>query len=200
MRIRKTVLPLLLFISLLFLLFFRSIYSSYPSISGSTFALTFYSGESLGFYDDKSLVFDVKSGIWNGSSGYISVYSDGGTFRFYAQNNSVLEVSSPDAPSGMQLSVSGASYSKSSEFVWLVTITSGNTVTFVWDWRTASWLDVYFLFGIGLTGIGLMCFAPVWAIFAIRKNAFHEDTMERIGICVILFAIGFGLFITWLWS
>lgn len=52
----------------------------------------------------------------------------------------------------------------------------------------------------GLGGIFLMVFAPVYAILAIRKNPFHEDTMERIGICLILFAIGFGLVITWLWS
>ena len=175
-------------------------HSSNILISGSDFGLTFSSGDSLGIQNNYVLFFDVESGLWNGSSGSITVYEDRGRFSFYAENDSVLEVSCPDAPNGFDLSVSGASYSKTERFVWNVNIASGNTVTFVWRWRLPNWLDLYFSFGVGMSGLILMVFAPTWVAFGLRRKAFDPDKIERIGIAILLFCIGFALFITWLWT
>jgi len=169
-------------------------------VYGNNFSLTFSSGDSLGLCGNYPLIFDVKSGLWNGSSGATTVYRDRGRFSFYAENNTVLEVSSPDAPSGIDLSVSGASYTKPSKFVWLVTVTTNSTVSFVWNWRLVSWLDLYFMFGVGMAGLIMMVFSPSWVAMGVRRNAFQVDKMERIGYAVLIFCVGFGLFMSWLWS
>jgi len=169
-------------------------------VYGQNFSLTFNAGDSLGLCGNYPLLFDVKSGFWNGSSGAVTVYRDRGTFSFYAENDTVLEVSCPDAPSGLDLSVSGASYSQPSKFTWLVTVTSGYTVSFVWNWRLTSWLDLYFMFGVGMAGLVMMVFAPSWVALGVRRNAFQSDKMERIGYALLIFCVGFGLFCSWLWS
>jgi len=120
------------------LVFWGSMYASSQSPSnalvyGSNFGLQFYEGDSLALCGNYPLIFEVQSGFWNGSSGATTVYADRGRFSFYAENDTVLEVSCPDAPSGLDLSVSGASYTQPSKFVWLVTITTNNTVTFTWN-------------------------------------------------------------------
>jgi len=174
--------------------------SSNALVYGSNFGLQFYEGDSLGLCGQNPLIFDVQSGFWNGSSGAVTVYKDRGRFSFLAENDTVLEVSSPDAPSGIDLSVSGASYTQPSKFVWLVTVTSGKTVTFTWNWRLPSWLDLYFMFGVGMAGLIMMVFAPSWVALGVRRNAFQVDKIERIGYAVLIFCVGFGLFMCWLWS
>jgi len=193
---------LTVFLVISFFIFFLTIpsQSSTLLIKGSNFGLTFNSGDSLTLCGKNLLVFDVQSGLWNGSSGAITVYTDRGRFSFLAENNTVLEVSSPDAPSGIDLSVSGASFTQPSKFVWLVTITANNTVTFVWNWRLPSWLDLYFMFGVGMSGLIMMVFAPSWVAMGVRRNAFQVDKIERIGYAVLIFCVGFGLFCCWLWS
>lgn len=193
-------LSLLVLLLLSLLVIFVRGQSLIPIISGSIFSLTFPSGDSLSLQGNYALFFDVKNGLWNGSSGVITVYADRGRFSFYAENDSVIEVSSPDAPSGIDFGVSGASSSQTDKFVWLVTVTSGNIVTFTWNWRIVSWLNLYFMFGVGMTGIILMVFAPTWVAFGLRKKAFDPDKIERIGIALLIFCIGFGLFISWLWT
>jgi len=202
MTIKKKGLTPLLCLIPLFLLLFLSIpsHSANVLVTGSNFGLQFYEGQSLGLCGNYPLIFDVESGLWNGSSGTITVYKDRGTFSFYAENNTVLEVASPDAPSGIDLSVSGASYTQPSKFTWLVTVTTNNTVTFVWNWRLVSWLDLYFMFGVGMSGLIMMVFAPSWVALGVRRNAFQVDKMERIGYAILIFCVGFGLFCCWLWA
>jgi len=174
--------------------------SSSVFIRGSNFGLNFYEGQSLALCGNYPLFFEVKSGYWNGSSGGLTVYADRGRMSFFAENDTVLEVSSPDAPSGIDLGVSGASYTQPEKFVWLVTITSNNTVTFTWNWRLPSWLDLYFMFGVGMSGLIMMVFAPSWVAMGVRRNAFQVDNMERIGYAILIFCVGFGLFMCWLWN
>jgi len=189
-------------VSFSFYIYFFNEYESSSSalVYGQNFSLQFYQGDSLGLCGNYRLLFDVQSGFWNGSSGAITVYRDRGRFSFFAENDTVLEVSCPDATSGLDLSVSGASYTKTDKFVWLVTITSNNTVSFVWNWRLASWLDLYFMFGVGMSGLIMMVFAPSWVAMGVRRNAFETDKIERIGYAVLIFCVGFGLFMCWLWS
>jgi len=63
-----------------------------------------------------------------------------------------------------------------------------------------SWLDLYFMFGVGMVGLFMMVFAPTWVAFGLRRNVFQPDKIERIGKAVLIFIIGFGLFISWLWA
>lgn len=172
--------------------------SSTVLVSGSDFALNFHAGESLGLQGDYPLFFEVESGFWNGSQGALTVYDDRGQFRFFAENNTVLKVSCPDSPSGIDFDVSGANYSNPAKFVWLVTVTTNSTVSFLWAWRLVSWLDLYFMFGVGISGVFMMVFAPSWVAYGFRRNAFDPDKIERVGYAILLFCVGFGLFMSWL--
>jgi len=71
-----------------------------------------------------------------------------------------------------------------------------------WDWRHEeydSWLDLYFMFGVGMAGLVMMAFAPTYLVFGIRKKSFGTETAERVGYCILIFCVGFGLFVSWLW-
>jgi len=202
MTLKKNRLTPLLSLVSLFILLFLAIPSQSSSllIYGSDFGLTFNAGDSLALCGNYPLLFDVQSGLWNGSSGGLTVYADRGRFSFFAENDTVLEVSSPDAPSGLDFGGSGATFESIGKFLWKVTITSGNIVVFTWNWRLVSWLDLYFMFGVGMAGLIMMVFAPSWVALGVRRNAFQVDKMERIGYAILIFCVGFGLFMCWLWS
>lgn len=166
-------------------------------ISGSDFALCFRELEVFSIQGDAGTIdFLVDEGLFNASLCSTLVYRDSGQLSLYAENNSMLEVSCPDAD--MDLVISGADYSNPENSLWLVNVTSGNTVSFRWHWRLVSWLDLYFMFGVGMSGLFLMVFAPSWVAYGFRKNAFDPNKIERVGYAILLFCIGFGLFLSWL--
>jgi hypothetical protein len=68
---------------------------------------------------------------------------------------------------------------------------------FIIEW---SLIGMYTTLGIGLSGVFLMCFAPSWVAWKIKKKGVDTDTIERFGYALLLFLVGFGLFIMWLWS
>lgn len=68
---------------------------------------------------------------------------------------------------------------------------------FIIEW---SLIGMYTTLGIGLSGVFLMCFAPSWVAWKIKKKGVDVDTVERFGYALLLFLVGFGLFVMWLWS
>jgi len=62
------------------------------------------------------------------------------------------------------------------------------------------YVSMYSMFCIGLSGLFLMVFSPTWVAWKIRKSGADVSTVERIGYGMLLFCVGFGLFVMWLWS
>ena len=60
-------------------------------------------------------------------------------------------------------------------------------------------VDLYTWLGIGLGGIALMVWSPAWVAWKIKKKGIDVDTVERIGFALVIFVMGFGLFISWLY-
>ena len=60
-------------------------------------------------------------------------------------------------------------------------------------------VDQYTWLGIGLGGIALMVWSPAWVAWKIKKKGIDVDTIERIGFALVIFVMGFGLFISWLY-
>jgi len=189
---------------LLILFLFQIIHSaSSPTliVSASGFLIEVEEGLGLGFQGDNSLSIDVTSGLLNGSSCSLSLYDRRGSLAFWARNNSILEITSPDAEEGFDLSVSGANNTtQSSKFIWEVGINTGNNVTIIWTWRIESWIGKYTMIALGFSGIGLMVFSPTWVAFMIRKKGLDADSFERMMYAMLIFCVGFGLLVMWLWA
>ena len=62
-----------------------------------------------------------------------------------------------------------------------------------------SYVDLYTWLGIGLAGLALMVWSPAWVAWKIKKKGMDVDTVERIGFALVIFVMGFGLFISWLY-
>lgn len=195
---------LLIFPFLLALLIFQLIqFSNAPTLVAqcSDFTLEINMGGKVAFQSDDILEIEVTSGLLNGSSCSLSLYDSRGTLAFWARNTSIIEISSPDAEGGFDISISGAtSTNQTDRFTWDVNINTGNNVSISWSWRIESWIGNYTMFTLGIGGLGLMVFSPTWGAYMIRKKGLDPDTIERCAYALLLFCVGFGLFIMWLWT
>lgn len=57
----------------------------------------------------------------------------------------------------------------------------------------------YSLFAFGLAGICMMVFAPCWVAKQFNRGM-TEDLIERLGYAMLIFVVGLGMVIAWLWS
>lgn len=93
--------------------------------------------------------------------------------------------------------------SRVSDDLWL-NITIGDTTTIELEYRKGAYvpnfLDLYFNVGFLVAGIFLMVFSPTWFAWKVRHAGLKVETIERLGICMLLFLVGFGLFVVSLWG
>jgi len=194
----------LLLSGILFLLLFQIIQFSgayhNPIASGSGFNIEFSTGQTLALQSDNTLQIEVLSGLLNGSSG-LTMWNDRGRLTIFASNDSTIEINSPDAEGAFDLTISGANQTtKTDRFTWNAVIKSGNTVTIFWGWRIESWIDKYTMLALGFGGLILMVASPTWVALEIRKKGLDADSIERGAYGLLLFCVGFGLLIMWLWA
>jgi len=193
---------ILVFVLLTAVLVFQLIQVSYaPPVllsSGSGFNVEVTG--AIAFQSDDTLLIEVLTGVLNSSSASLSLYTRKGSFSFTALNNSTIEVSSPDAEGGFDMSITGANQTTQTDrFVHQATILTGNTVTITWGWRLESWID-HTMLALGISGLILMVASPTWGAMAIRKKGLDPASMERLYYAGFLFCVGFGLLVMWLWS
>jgi len=180
--------------------FSRAYHNPIPLARGSGFNIVFSSGQTLAFQSDATLEIEVLSGFLNGSSGSLTLWNDRGRLMFSASDDSTIEVTSPNAEGGFDLTINGASTTKTDRFTWNAVIKSGNTVTISWGWRIESWIDKYTMLALGFGGIILMVASPTWVALEIRKKGLDADSIQRGAYGMLLFCVGFGLLIMWLWA
>lgn len=159
-------------------------------------------GQSIAFQTQYTLKLEVTEGILNGTSGNLRMWEREGELKFNAVNDSQIYLSSPDVEYGFDLSINGATggFSNLGNFTWSANILTGDNIVILWSWRIESWVDQYTVLGIGLGGLILMVASPTWVALKIKKTGITADSIERIGYAILLFLIGFGLLIIWLWS
>ena len=61
-------------------------------------------------------------------------------------------------------------------------------------------VDRYTMVGIGLAGLILMAWCPTWIALKFRKKGLEVETIETMGYAMLLFFVGFGFFIIWIYS
>jgi len=175
-------------------------YAQSTLVTGSNIHYLVAENGELRFQHDYIFEVTVVTGSLNGTNGTIRLTGRSGTLTFISSNDSTIQVSSSDAPNGFRYTTEGvSSTTQISEFVYQSNITSGNNILIRWSWNQYSFVDEYFMLGVGVFGITLMVFAPTWTAFQVVKKAYDFETVKRIGYSLFLFIIGFGLFITWLW-
>lgn len=198
---KKTLFLLFLWGLLTIQIFFSIRASSTRAYSVDNFNLEIENGSSIGLQSDYTLLINVTSGTLNGSSANLRLYNDEGRIAFHAEDDSQILITCPDAKYGFNLEVNGAnSFSHMGDYNYIADILSGDNVVILWSWRLESWVDKYTILGIGLSGLLMMVFAPSWVALKIKKEGITPDSIERIGYAMLIFVVGFGMMVIWLWS
>lgn len=165
-------------------------------MQASDFGLEVNEGMGIGFQGNRIIELEVKSGFLNGSSTFLSFYPKRGQLRFTAVNASTIQINATDT----DVSVTGANFTNIGRFLWNVKIKSGDNVKIVWSWRIESWVGKYTMFALGFSGLILMVASPAWVAWQLRKSGIKPEDFERIMYGLLLFSVGFGLLVMWLWS
>ena len=63
-----------------------------------------------------------------------------------------------------------------------------------------SYVDIYFGLGLFLAGVIMMIFAPSWVAWKVKKSGVTPDTVERLGYAMLIFIVGFGLFLSFIYG
>jgi len=190
---------LIVFLSLTILVSSRSRTEAYTTvISGSGFSIEI--ADSIGFTTEYTLDIEVISGFWNGTNGTITATTRRGVLAFESTNATTLELSSVDSEHGFRLDTEGVESSSSlGNSTYRTVIATANHIVLVWSWNQPSFIDLWFMFGVGMTGIAMMILGPFYLAKGVVKNAYSSDTAQRLGWAALLFIIGFGLVVCWLW-
>lgn len=64
----------------------------------------------------------------------------------------------------------------------------------------STWLSMLFGLGLFIGGIIMMIASPSWVAWGIRKEGVTPDTVERAGYGMLIFILGLGLFLTYLYA
>ena len=166
--------------------------------TSDTFDLLLTSG-SLSIQNEQEFVtFAVVSGTWNGSQASLDVDTSNGHLTFYSNDSCSLEMQITTDRT-INVVVSGVSISALNETAFTITITTGQDVAISWGYNLESYTDEYTVLAFGLVGIGMMVFSPAWTIRKVLNEGVDVDSVEGIGYAVLIFIIGLGLFITFLY-
>jgi len=174
------------------LLFFTA-YKVYAQIQTTdTFNIQFLTGTSLQIQPKVNpnlfLTLTVQSGTLNGT-GTLSMNNEGaGTLTITHASNVVVAVT---ASEGIDYQVNGEM--RRNNFT-----ASPSDVTVI-RWNLSGYqipLDTYVMVGMGLFGFFSLVFAPVYMVAKFKKGDWSS------GFCwgLLLFLVGIGLVIAWLWS
>jgi len=179
--------------SLFFLMVFQLIQFCYASnVNGSNFNVYFSNGSSLGFQNgNRYVLLEVTSGNLNSSENTLTLDSDGGLFRFEANETTTLyitfNVSSVkvfgDQNNEHRIIPSGTS----------ISINATDTVTIYWDITYEFWLPMMFVFG--MVGMLSTFGGALYIANEVKKKNYYDAFRNG----VIIMSIGIALVLAWLW-
>ena len=155
------------------------------------FKIIFETGQSFriqAWYDPNLfLTFTVQSGILNGT-GTLSMTGEGaGTLTIMPITNATVTIT---ASEGIEYTVNGE------RNVTSCTLES-SPITIAWGLMGYTIpLDTYLLVGMGIFGFASMIFAPLYIV----KKFKEHDALGALTIGFLIFIIGVGCVIVWLWE
>jgi len=155
------------------------------------FKIIFETGQSFriqAWYDPNLfLTFTVQSGILNGT-GTLSMTGEGaGTLTIMPITNATVTIT---ASEGIEYTVNGE------RNVTSCTLES-SPITIAWGLMSYTIpLDTYLLVGMGIFGFASIIFAPLYIV----KKFKEHDALGALTIGFLIFIIGVGCVIVWLWE
>ena len=194
-------------LALSFLSFVSQVYAHSLSfillISASTGEIFLPQGLSLGFGGvdlNHTITLTPMNATLNATVTSLKVYADRGFFNFISVSDVLLNVSCPLLRFENEMRIEGAAYTQNSIGDFGVFVPMNKTINISWAFYVPSLIDEYFMLGLGLVGLGFMVFAPSWVAWGIKKHGVTEEIIERFGYAMLLFLVGFGLIIMYLWG
>jgi len=185
--------PILLITLLLYSVFFLHIVrgSKVPLVSGSNFNVYLSSGDELQFQhlaidewmDEFTAKVKVGSGVLNGTSGRIEMWTSEGELTFLSLDTATL------VPFNASIIVNGVVYDETT------TINNGDNVKIRWAMPPFEpYVPIMFIIGMG--GLFAMFVGPAYCIQMVKKGRYWDAAVNGFTIT----AIGVAFFIAWLWG
>lgn len=169
--------------------------ASASNASGEDFHVVFPAASSLQFQNDvnKTVTLHVLSGVLNSTTNMLSLDEAGGSFRFTALNDTQIKISfegvnvvgvSGDQGNERRVIASGT----------VITVDKGDTVVVDWFVPLPVWLPV--TLAMGIFGFILLGASPTYTFYKIKEREYSS------AFCwgFLMFIIGIGLVICWLWG
>jgi len=162
-----------------------TVYAPPNIVSGDNFAVMMNNTSSLGFQSvpDSYVLLTVSSGLLNSTTNTLRITRDSGLFRFTALNNTTLDITFTVS----QVQVDQTKINSGDSVV----ITAGQTRVIRWIILLEPILPVMFI--LGMVGLCSMVGGGFYSAHKIKKGEYYEG--GRMGLIYI--AVGFGLFIAW---
>ena len=205
MGVRKLVKKKTLFLIFILFIFilqirFKTAYSDNPILETSQFLLIFPNGSSVSFVGEYAFRMNVSTGTFNGTNSLLKIYSGRGSLKLNAVDSCVLFGYAPnDVFQWLTVRVQNCEIIRLETYYRIIISPMQNVVI---SWRLeempVSFVD-YTMFAFGMGGIALLIFAPVYFVKQFNRGL-TEDTIERFGMGFLMFILGVGMVIAWLWS
>jgi len=169
---------------------------SRANVSATQFTILLDGDGGIGFQntDDMNLTLTVSSGTLNSTESYLTMTTEKGNLQFNSSENVVLNLYF----NGCIASVSVNGVQRSSEYGATITANSNDKVVVSWRWQMADWVGDWFLAGMGLGGIIMICFGSFWGVRQIRGFK-GGDSILSLGWAMMIILVGLALLIGWLW-
>jgi hypothetical protein len=161
----------------------------------------FHASEGFSFQgvDNDTVIFTVMNGTLDTTDSTVQIYASMGRVVFNSSSIATLNFTSLN-PENLRLSVDGKSNFAQIGNSYIMSVPLAADMIIQWQFYPPDFLGDYFLLGEGLVGVGLMIFSPAWVTWEIKKHGVTQEAIERFGYAMLLFIVGFGLVIMYLWS
>lgn len=162
------------------------------NLRSSNFNVYFSNGASLGFqHGNRYVLLEVTSGNLNSSENSLTLDSDGGLFRFEANETTTLQITFNvttvkvfgDQNNENRVIPSGTS----------ISINATDKVTIYWHITYGFWLPMMFVFGM----VGML--STFGGVLYIANEVKKKNYYDAFRNGVIILSIGIALVIAWLW-
>ena len=182
-------LTIFLFVSLVFLTL------NVHATSNTSYHVIFPANSNLQFQNDinKTVQLHILSGVLNSTTNSISIYESGGYFCFTALNDTQIEITY-EGVNIVQVSGDQDNEQRTIPSGTVITVKKGNNVRIGWTTTLEVWLPV--TLALGILGFGMLVASPTYTFYKIKQREYSS------AFCwgFLMFIIGIGLVIVWLWG
>ena len=142
---------------------------------------------------NRTVTLHVLNGVLNSTTNSISIHESGGYFCFTALNDTQIEITY-EGVNVVQVSGDQGHEQRIIPSGTVITVNKGNNVRIGWTITLEVWLPV--TLALGIAGFGMLVASPTYTFYKIKQREYSS------AFCwgFLMFIIGIGLVIVWLWG